>query len=137
MKGAHDLEAVILRWAPGPGCIGLARAELRRHLGHWGLTAIAEDSALVLSELLTNSVLHASKGDSPSVETHWLRLPHGLRLEISDGDSTGRPVRHRPDPECESGRGLDLVSALADAWGVNPRSPVGKTVWAELSTGRR
>ncbi|MFF2653918.1 ATP-binding protein [Streptomyces sp. NPDC058045] len=55
-----------------------------------------------------------------------------LCLEVSDA-SDEKPQPRQAGPDDESGRGLALVGALADSWGVAPRIGVGKTVWARLA----
>jgi hypothetical protein len=57
-----------------------------------------------------------------------------LRVEVADAASAKRLPTAAPSasPDGESGRGLLLVDVLAERWGSTPRSPVGKTVWAEL-----
>ena len=75
--------------------------------------AMLEDAQLVLSELLSNALLH---GLAPIVA--WFRpTGDGLRVEVSDGSrrSLVIPVRSR---EAMTGRGLALVAALSDSWGV-------------------
>lgn len=58
-----------------------------------------------------------------------------LRVEVADAASAKRLPTAAPSssPDGESGRGLLLVDVLAVRWGSAPRSPVGKTVWAELT----
>lgn len=57
-----------------------------------------------------------------------------LRIEVTDTRDDELPAPPRlPSPEAESGRGLLLVDALADRWGVTPGPPPRKTVWAELT----
>jgi anti-sigma regulatory factor (Ser/Thr protein kinase) len=92
---------------------------------------LADTTALLVSELVTNALLHA-------------RTP--LRLELRLGDQSVRvdvvdesslpPAKQRPDPEAESGRGLLLVDKLSDRWGWN-QTPTGKRVWFELDLGQR
>ncbi|WP_169797108.1 ATP-binding protein, partial [Streptacidiphilus griseoplanus] len=89
-------------------------------------------AALVVAELAANAVLH---GRLPG--RHFeLRLsadPPVLRIEVSDARGECRPgPPAQPGPGAESGWGLLLVDHLAARWGVLDRSPVGKTVWAEL-----
>ncbi|MEU8653729.1 ATP-binding protein [Streptomyces sp. NPDC048737] len=57
-----------------------------------------------------------------------------VRIEVADACEKRRPKSRRSEPEAGSGRGLLIVEALADKWGVEDRD-LGKTVWAELSTG--
>jgi anti-sigma regulatory factor (Ser/Thr protein kinase) len=86
---------------------------------------------LLCNELVTNAVLHAA---APSEVR--LRLRDGrVRLEVHD-PSPQLPVPRAEDPEATNGRGMLLVDALADAWGVDRGDglpDVGKTVWVELA----
>jgi anti-sigma regulatory factor (Ser/Thr protein kinase) len=82
-----------------------------------------DDAALAVSELVTNAVLH---GKEPIV----LRVivgPAGVRIEIEDGSPVS-PAFSMLDPTAITGRGLVLVAAVADAWGVEPIDD-GKVVW--------
>ncbi|MFF0445527.1 ATP-binding protein [Streptomyces sp. NPDC004609] len=126
---------MVSRWSRHPGCVGRARAQLRKALAGWGLTAIEDSALLVLSELLTNAVCHAFTAPEREIETRCTRSPEGLRIEVRDAGE-GRPVPSAPAPEATGGRGLWLVDALADRWGVTEREGPGKVVWAELSIPR-
>lgn len=88
---------------------------------------LVEDAEQVVSELVTNAILHGSE----PVTIRLLRGEHALRVEVEDG---GRmlPVVGRPTSDAMTGRGLSLVAALASGWGVE-ESPAGKVVWAELA----
>lgn len=83
----------------------------------------ADDVALATTELVTNAVLH---GREPIVVTVQL-LDEGLRVEVRDGSPVS-PAFSMLDPTAVTGRGLLLVSAVADRWGVDPE-PHGKVVW--------
>lgn len=90
---------------------------------------------LLLSELVTNAVTHARV--SPGREV-WVRCAlwedGPLRVEVMDAD-TRMPARRgeEPSPEDETGRGLRIVSELADRWDTTARPyGIGKTVWFEL-----
>ncbi len=124
---------VARRWARHPRCIRLARAELSKVLADWGLAA-GEDAALVvLSELLTNAVVHAHVSPGREIETCFRHEADGrLRIAVDDADDR-RP--HLRAPGLDGGRGLPLVAALSDSWGVSPRpqNGVGKSVWAVLT----
>ncbi|MGW0390716.1 ATP-binding protein [Streptomyces sp. NPDC003042] len=109
--------------------MGLARGELRKVLAEWGLTELEGDALLVTSELVTNAVRHAVGPRDREIETRFVRLVRGVRVEVHDA-CEARPVVRAPD---EGGRGLSLVDALADRWDVGERSGPGKRVWAELS----
>jgi anti-sigma regulatory factor (Ser/Thr protein kinase) len=86
-----------------------------------------EDVALVVSELATNSVVHAR-----SEFTVALSLDdHGIAVEVSDKDPR-QPSVPTVDTASTSGRGLRIVGLLARAWGIRSIAPTGKVVWAEL-----
>ncbi|HEY8982108.1 MAG TPA: ATP-binding protein [Streptomyces sp.] len=103
------------------------RHSVRATLTCWGAGAIADDMAVVASELASNALKHAG-----SEATVRLRLAEGQALlEVDDG-SVQRPVARRVGAEVEEGRGLFLVQALATEWGWRYREGGGKTVWASL-----
>ncbi|MEU1054298.1 ATP-binding protein [Streptomyces sp. NPDC005876] len=105
-----------------------AREFTRRALDDWGARRRADDVVLCVSELTTNALLHGV----PPGRGFLLRLlayDDGLvRVEVHDSGG-GVPAVREPG---EGGRGLLLVSVLADKWGVGERSP-GKTVWCEFA----
>ncbi|MEW2115885.1 MULTISPECIES: ATP-binding protein [unclassified Streptomyces] len=126
-----------VEYDPCPTAAREARAEIRRKLEEWGLAGgenltdhavdLLDVAELLVSELVTNAVLHAA---SPFRFTLW--AAHGvLRCEVTD---TGRRTpRVRCAGVAESGRGMFLVDALARRWGCHQDGP-GKTVWFELGT---
>lgn len=86
----------------------------------------ASDAKLVVSELATNAVIHAGTPFSVTVALQ------GPVIRISVRDESDLPPRVRDaGPEARSGRGLRIVDAIADDWGVE-RDPAGKTVWVDL-----
>jgi len=94
-----------------------------------GLPAeMGQNLELVVSELATNAVRHARTPFQLSI----LTAPT-LRVEVADG-SSDMPVGGSPDPCSEHGRGLWLVAALTQSWGVVPLR-AGKVVWADLGPG--
>ncbi|MFF2066419.1 ATP-binding protein [Streptomyces sp. NPDC058200] len=133
MDHSQDGSVVVLRWSRHPRCVGLARTELRKALAGWGLVMLEDSAVLVLSELLTNAGRHAHVSPGREIETRYFRARDCLRIEVHDA-STDQPVRQTPDLDARDGRGLTLVAALADRWGVSERGGVGKMVWAELSS---
>jgi serine phosphatase RsbU (regulator of sigma subunit)/anti-sigma regulatory factor (Ser/Thr protein kinase) len=89
---------------------------------------VVETIALLVSELATNSVRHASAGFTLRVE----RGPDRIRIAVTDA-GPGNPELRTPDPAEASGRGLQIVEALSDAWGCTPAPDGrGKTVWFEV-----
>ncbi|MBK5222255.1 MAG: response regulator [Acidimicrobiia bacterium] len=89
---------------------------------------LIDDAVLVVSELVTNAVVHAR---STSDLTLHLR-PGVLRIEVTDRGA-GTPNPRSPGAHETGGRGLQIVSALAGAWGIDP-TPAGKVVWVEMAT---
>ncbi|WP_405985402.1 ATP-binding protein [Streptomyces sp. NBC_00872] len=128
----EDVETAVLRWSRHPRCVALARLELRKSLAGWGLSELEDSAVLIVSELLSNAGLHAGVSRGQGIETRYVRSSGGLRIEVHDG-SPVRPQPRTPDPESCDGRGLLLVDALADEWGVADRDGPGKVVWAELA----
>lgn len=113
--------------------VRLARARLREQAAVWGLPVeTTETAVLLLSELLTNAVRHARVPPDRHVAARAVLTGDRLRVEVCDASDT-HPRPRAASPEDESGRGLGLVEALADAWDVRPRPyGIGKTVWFEL-----
>ncbi|MFF7071523.1 ATP-binding protein [Streptomyces pseudovenezuelae] len=114
----------------------LARRLTATQLAEWGHphdTEVNDTAQHLVAELAANAVTH---GRVPGRDFELrLRLLPGntLRIEVSDprGD---RRLRFRHEEDGEHGRGLILVTLLADTWGVTERD-VGKTVWAEIGLG--
>ncbi|MEV0091337.1 ATP-binding protein [Streptomyces sp. NPDC050738] len=107
------------------------RRALRELLRHWGSPAVAEVAELLTSELVTNALVHTPDG---AVLTATVGT-NKLRVEVRDFMST-LPRMHAPgSDEGTHGRGLVLVQALSDAWGVHAHG-MGKVVWFELDGGR-
>ncbi|HEU0101138.1 MAG TPA: ATP-binding protein [Mycobacteriales bacterium] len=105
-----------------------ARAFVRAVVGDEVDGDVLQDALVITSELVTNAVMHA--GTASELE---IRLDDGVvELRVSDGDPR-TPVRRRllGGPAAQ-GRGLGLLAALAEQWGVDQRAD-GKTVWAVLA----
>ncbi|MFD8596302.1 ATP-binding protein [Kitasatospora sp. NPDC059646] len=108
--------------------VGAVRRRLRAALDRWGVPELADTAELLTSELVTNALVHTGKGaEFDAVLTAEQRL----RVEVHDRTSR-LPGRRPPSESATSGRGLLLVEALADDWGVQLRGD-GKVTWFELS----
>ncbi|NJP42123.1 SpoIIE family protein phosphatase [Actinacidiphila epipremni] len=122
---------------------GAARRFLRDALARWeaaGLPAgvrfgdrLLDDGTLLVSELVTNAVVHAGTDVELECRLEALPAPPGVVIEVGDRhparvlrDDTQEPADTR-----EGGRGLHLVAALSDAWGISYRRD-RKTVWCRL-----
>ncbi|MCK8434914.1 ATP-binding protein [Streptomyces sp. D2-8] len=106
-----------------------ARRALRELLGQWGRHGRSDVAELLTSELVTNAIVHT---DHDAVLTATVG-PRGLRVEVRDFVARRPRVRVPVADEGTNGRGMFLVQALADAWGVRPHG-VGKAVWFELES---
>lgn len=124
-----DAGVVARERLPGrPASAGAARRVVRAALGRTAPPDLAETAELLVSEVVTNAVVHAAT----DIELVVNVLPDGrVRVEVSDG-SRHAPARRDYLPTATTGRGLQLVEELADASGTL-RSPTGKTVWFEVA----
>jgi anti-sigma regulatory factor (Ser/Thr protein kinase) len=117
------------RLEPALRAPSIARALLRETLAAWGGTPLVDDALVVADELVANAVLHAGT----EMELRLTLLGGALGIAVADR-SPRRPALGRPGGGAESGRGLLLVDALAEAWQVLPRRDGGKVVRAVLGT---
>ncbi|MEV6739383.1 ATP-binding protein [Streptomyces sp. NPDC051104] len=111
----------------------LARLLATGQLRAWGLPLDA--AAHVVAELAANAVTHGRVLGRDFRLTMYV-VGDTLRIEVTDARDDRLPRLDRAAADAESGRGLLLVEALSDRWGVAPGPPPLKTVWAELHTGR-
>jgi len=102
-----------------------ARSLIRRPLRRWGLAELVPTAELLVSELVTNAVRYAQGKIGLR-----LILEQGLVCEVLD-ESAALPRLRHPDDSDERGRGLQVVSQLAQRWGAR-RAAAGKVVWCEL-----
>lgn len=128
-----DLDPVLhedqLDYTPVPRSVTLARLRTARLVTEWGHPALAGDAALVVSKLATNALLHGSLRDR-LVRVRIVPTGSVLRVEVSDPRGERLPSPRPVGEDDQFGRGLLLVGALADRWGLAPRA-VGKIVYAE------
>lgn len=117
--------AVELRLTATPKAVPVLRQRLRGY---------GYDVRLCATELLTNVIEHVGDGTPVRVSVVALDIPTRTRIEVTDPDPRGTPTVLSAAETAECGRGLVLVSALAERWGVE-RGPGGKTVWCEVVRG--
>ncbi|MET7639357.1 ATP-binding protein [Streptomyces sp. NPDC005438] len=111
-----------------PESAATARRLVRAACAAWHLDDLAEEGALVVSELVANAVQHARR---ESIRVVVERAAQDVvRVAVADL-SRERPVEREADDDEEGGRGLLLVAALAADWGTDERH-WGKVVWADL-----
>ena len=109
-----------------PASVGHARRLVAAALAASGHDDLVEVASLLVSEVVTNSLLHAGT----QIRLGCTRQGGGVRIEVFDHSPLMPSVRHY-DPLATTGRGLGLVSTLASSWGVHPHED-GKTLWFEL-----
>ena len=126
--------------APVPESARAARRFTVATLRKWHLNALVEDAVVIASELATNAIRHgtpAAMGDatgeveSGRVELSWCLQASRLICVVTDQTGTP-PALAAGGPEAESGHGLQIVGALAVAWGWTILGTGEKAVWAAL-----
>lgn len=121
-----QLPVASVQLAAQPTSSRLARRFVAQHLQAWGLAELRDDAELLVSELVTNAVLHARA----PVDLVIRRVRGTIRVEVFDAGD-GLPLPVFPALDDTSGRGLGLVQAVAERWGVEETAE-GKVVWFEL-----
>lgn len=127
MSGTVRNSSVLL--SPTPRGARLARLLATEQLRAWGLPL--DRAPQVVAELAANAATH---GRVPGRDFRLTLYVVGgtLRIEVTDTRGDRVPEMRHPVGDVESGRGLVLVDALADRWGVAPGPHPRKTVWAEI-----
>jgi anti-sigma regulatory factor (Ser/Thr protein kinase) len=115
-----------------PESVAAIRQDISGELLPAGVVSeVVDDVVLVASELIGNAVRHARSLPSGRVRVSWEHDAGGFTISVTDGGGPQRPRSRKADPQDTTGRGLAIVSALADFWGVK-RGPGTVTVWAHL-----
>jgi anti-sigma regulatory factor (Ser/Thr protein kinase) len=105
---------------------GLARRDVRLMFTRWRLVAVIEDAALAVSELVTNAMRHGL----PPIGLRLRRRVGQVRIDVNDARPEPVTVGERPSSLAESGRGLEIVKAVADETGSEHIPGDGKFVYA-------
>lgn len=125
---------VQLEVGPDPAEVGRARRWARSRLAGSGIgddEPLAETLILLISELVTNAVVHTG---CPAVLRMLLGGP-GVRVEVADASDRPPAPRHAAGDDT-GGRGLELVDGLADRWGWQ-REGAGKRIWCEIDRSEK
>jgi anti-sigma regulatory factor (Ser/Thr protein kinase) len=113
-----------------------ARHRLAAELAGVVPPTLLSDVVAVVAELVGNAVRHAGPLPGGVVMVAWRVRDLGSRsaveVRVTDGGAAELPLARNAGPEDVDGRGLTIVEALADRWGVD-RDGLGQSVWAELS----
>ena len=129
----------------GPAGVGQARHRMREQLRSCGMPdSVVDDAVLILSELLSNACRHGrplrrhtDTGDGDIRAAWCVDGKGGLTVEVTDGGGPTRPVPATPSVTARGGRGLNIISALAEEWGVRDDSSGEVTVWVLVNEGHR
>ncbi len=117
---AHEAEVAVLR------------RNVRACLGAWGLRDLVDEAQLCVSEFVANVITHVGAGTPTTLAVELNGTT--LRIEVHDPDTSVLPALVAADLESEGGRGMALVGAIADRWGVHLCAD-RKVTWCELATG--
>jgi hypothetical protein len=100
-----------------PASVGQARRFVRGVLADWKLESLVDTVTLLTSELATNAVLHARTGFAVVVSLSGREV----RVDVLDGSAV-TPRSRQPSLTAATGRGVNMVAALADHWGPTPQT---------------
>ncbi|WP_406096610.1 ATP-binding protein [Streptomyces sp. NBC_01013] len=131
MEGCMTRDAWELPFLAEPREVAGLRRVMRQNLLSWGLADLTDVAEICVSELASNAIRHVGEGArcTLTVEMRDTRL----RIALKDPDPRSLPTLLPPDAEAETGRGIALLDAVADRWGVIPG--LGhKFVWCEFTT---
>ncbi|MCF1596670.1 ATP-binding protein [Streptomyces muensis] len=121
-----------LAFTAAPVEVAALRRVMRLHLGIWGLHHVIDGAQLCVSELASNVITHVGRG-TPATLAVSINGTH-LRIEVHDPDTRALPTLIDANSDAEAGRGMAIVDAVADRWGVQ-LYPDRKVTWCELRTG--
>ena len=110
-----------------PGEVPRVRHLVQRQLRAWGLPAAEDVTLLLVSELVTNALLHGR----PPLELRLSAAGARVRVEVQDAAGDHLPSLMFPPLDATHGRGIRIVATLASRWGSSPAAG-GKVVWFEV-----
>jgi anti-sigma regulatory factor (Ser/Thr protein kinase) len=119
-----------------PASVAVARKALSDDLRAAGVfDSAVRDAVLVISELLSNAILHAYPLPGERLQVTWAVDGSSVEVAVSDGGSATVPHAGHPSPSSINGRGLSIVEHLCQTWGIRS-DDFGLTVWAVVSAPR-
>jgi len=120
-----------------PASVAIVRQRLTADLLAAGIfDAAVCDVALVVSELLSNAILHARPIPGAKLQVAWVLDGGTIEVAVSDGGGPTRPHNAHASVSAPGGRGLGIVEYLSRTWGIRA-DELGLTVWAVLPAPQR
>jgi anti-sigma regulatory factor (Ser/Thr protein kinase) len=110
-----------------PSEVPRVRLVVRQLLRAWRMKGAEEVTLLLVSELVTNALVHGR----PPLELRVTSSDDRVRVEVHDAAGEQTPALRFPPPDAPDGRGIEIVAALSSRWGSAP-SKHGKVVWFEV-----
>lgn len=132
MQDEDQLEVERVRFPRHEASVVIARTHARIIATQWGLSTLANDVALVVSELFTNAVIHNKTATGKEVGLTLRLSSSRIRIEVADSGGKFTIPLKSGEGESVSGRGLSIVRELACRIGITGQV-LGKIVWAEIS----
>ncbi|MFR9790988.1 ATP-binding protein [Streptomyces sp. MB22_4] len=115
-----------------PQEVAALRRVLRLHLHVWHLPEVVDVAQICVSELVSNVITHVGL-ETPTTLVVSMNGSY-LRVEVHDPDTRALPTLVQAGLDSEAGRGMALIDAMADRWGVELRAD-HKVTWCEMATG--
>jgi len=126
----------VLKFGSLPTAVACARAHTRTILAEWGLKHLVDDATALTSELVTNALqVSWTLKDRPPIVLRLLANEQQLLIEAWDQCVERFDLSRQAPDDVEHGRGLLVVAALSNRWGVGRMGSRFKVVWCELLVG--
>ncbi|CAL9402786.1 ATP-binding protein [Streptomyces sp. NPDC101145] len=118
---------------PVADSVARARRWFRKLIAPYDPACSIDDCVLMISELVTNAIVHGRSDFPWLVRVEWFREGSSLRVEVHSPGFPAHVRLRRPDAEDAHGRGLLLVDSLADSWHAGTSSLGGTVVSFEMA----
>ncbi|MFJ8543025.1 ATP-binding protein [Streptomyces sp. NPDC093586] len=118
---------------PVPESVPRARRWFRKFIEPYDPACSVDDCVLLISELVTNAVVHGTSDEPWVVRLEWFREGTSLRVEVHNAGPPANVRMKCPDADDVHGRGLPLVESLADSWHSGPSRFGGTMVSFEMA----